>query len=388
MVSPLSLDDLRELIDIFRHRWDPIILVLLADRPRRRKELTQEVRDGSGEHIADGVLSEVLTRLQTDGMIVKDKSGANHVVYRATQAALTTVARLRRISDLDANGPPLRPRLSWPEPPEESTRMTDNPADSDSPLNTEVPHSARVWNYWLGGKDNFAIDREVGDQVKEAFPDIVPIARESRRFLGRAVQFLAGDIGIRQFLDIGTGLPTADNTHEVAQRISPECRIVYVDHDPLVLAHARALLNSHAAGTTDYLQADVRDVTTILAGATRTLDLSQPIAVMMLGILGNVTDYDEARSVVDRLVEAVSPGSYLVINDGTNVINPEARNEATRISIETGFPYIARSPKQIRAYFHAVDLIEPGVVSCSRWRPDHDATPQEVDAFCGVARKR
>jgi hypothetical protein len=266
--------------------------------------------------------------------------------------------------------------------------VTDSSPTRGAKLDTGAPHSARVWNYWLGGKDNFAADRQLGDQIKQIFPDIVDIARASRVFLTRAARYLAGEVGVRQFLDIGTGLPTVDNTHEVAQRLVPQSRIVYVDNDPMVLTHARALLTSSPQGVTDYIEADVHNPEKILEGAARTLDFSQPVALMMLGVLGNVVDYDEARSIVARLVAAVPPGSYLVINDGTNVINPQARNEATRTSIEVGTPYIARSPEQIAGFFHGLELVEPGVVSSPRWRPDTTGgVPDEVDVFCGMARK-
>src|SRR4051812_8373979 len=190
-------------------------------------------------------------------------------------------------------------------------------------LKTDVPHSARIWNYWLGGKDNFAADRAVGDQVKQVYPDIVNVALASRAFLGRAVRFLAGEVGIRQFLDLGTGLPTAGNTHEVAQHIAPESKVVYLDNDPLVLVHARALLTSSPEGVTEYIDADVREPGKVLAAAAETLDFSRPIALMMLGILGNVADEDQPSppEIVHRLVNAVPSGSYLVIND--SVIAPE-----------------------------------------------------------------
>jgi hypothetical protein len=272
--------------------------------------------------------------------------------------------------------------------------MTGNSSSDDEQtppsLDTSVPHSARVWNYWLGGKDNFAADRALGDQIKQLFPDIISIARESRRFLTRAVRYLAEDVGIRQFLDVGTGLPTADNTHEVAQRINSRSRIVYIDNDPLVLVHARALLTGSPEGVTDYLNADVHDPDSILRGAAKILDFAEPVALMMLGILGNVVDYDEARSILGRLMSALPPGSYLVVNDGTNVVNREARDAATRVSIEAGTPYIARHPDEIAGFFHGLELVEPGVVSSSRWRPDLEAdapAPAEVDVFCGVARK-
>jgi hypothetical protein len=265
---------------------------------------------------------------------------------------------------------------------------TDTSGQQPAPkLDTGVPHSARVWNYWLGGKDNFAADRQLGDQVREVFPDIVEIARASRQFLVRAVRFLAGEAGIRQFLDIGTGLPTADNTHEVAQRIAPESRIVYVDNDPLVLVHARALLTSSPEGATDYIDADVRDPDKILREAAGTLDFSRPIALMMLGILGNVADYEEARSILKRLVDAVPSGSYLVINDSPD--NTEGVREAERTLHSAGHPYHLRRPEQITAYFNGLELLEPGVVSTPQWRPDPSPSgpPAALEVLCGIARK-
>jgi O-methyltransferase involved in polyketide biosynthesis len=256
-----------------------------------------------------------------------------------------------------------------------------------SGLDTSRPHSARVWNYFCGGKDNFAVDRQLGEQIKQAYPGIVEVAKESRAFLVRTVTFLAAEAGIRQFLDLGTGLPTADNTHEVAQRVDPACRIVYVDNDPMVLVHARALLTSTPEGACDYIDADVRDPETILAAAAKTLDFNQPVALTMLGILGNVVDYDQARTIVRRLVEAVPSGSYLVVNDGTNVIDQKGRDEATQLSIDAGTPYIARSPEQIGGFFDGLELLEPGVVSTPQWRPAGFEIPDEIDVFCGVARR-
>src|SRR3954452_10188145 len=182
--------------------------------------------------------------------------------------------------------------------------MADVPGAA-SELDTNVPQTARIWNYWLGGKDNFAVDRQVGDQIRQAFPQIVENARASRAFLVRSVTYVAAEAGIRQFLDVGTGLPTADNTHEVAQRIAPESRIVYVDFDPLVLVHARALLTSCPEGVTQYVDADVHDPAAVLAGAARSLDLSRPVAVMMLGVLNFVFDDADARRIVATLMAAV-----------------------------------------------------------------------------------
>jgi S-adenosyl methyltransferase len=253
-------------------------------------------------------------------------------------------------------------------------------------LDTGVPHSARVWNYWLGGKDNFAADRAAGDQVRAAYPEVVEIARASRAFLVRAVRYLAGEAGIRQFLDVGTGLPTADNTHEVAQALASRSRVVYVDNDPMVLVHARALLTSTPDGATDYIDADVHDPEKILHEAARTLDFSQPVALMMLGILGNVASNDEAHSIVKWLVDAVPSGSYLVINDGTKT--SEVHVEAERTAHEAGHEYILRSPAQIAGFFEGLELVEPGVVATPLWRPDPSSgPPADLSVHCGVARK-
>jgi hypothetical protein len=257
----------------------------------------------------------------------------------------------------------------------------------DPKLDTSVPHSARVWNYWLGGKDNFAVDRQVGDQVHAVFPGIVDLARASRAFLVRAVRHLAADAGIRQFLDLGTGLPTANNTHEVAQAVAPDSRTVYVDNDPLVLVHARALLVGTPEGITDYVDADIRNPAKVLDEASRTLDFSQPVAVMLLGILGNLPDYAEVQAIVKRLVDAVPSGSYLVINDGTNT--SEASIEGARVASEGGRPYTLRSPEEIAGLFAGLELLEPGVVSTQHWRPEPNMSGSlvEVDGYCGVARK-
>lgn len=266
-------------------------------------------------------------------------------------------------------------------------------------IDTTRPHSARIWNYWLGGKDNYAVDREVGDEFLAIFPGQAEVARQARAFLGRVVGFLAAEAGIRQFLDVGTGLPTAGNTHEVAQRVAPESRIVYVDNDPLVLVHARALLTSSPQGACDYVDADLRDAGTILAEAARTLDFTQPVALIMLGILGHIADEDGPKEIVARLVNPLAAGSYLVIADGTNVLEGQGRGDAGDESARArayrhyaeagGIPYRPRTPEEIEGFFEGLELIDPGVVSVSRWRPEPTpfGEPVEVDAFGGVARK-
>jgi S-adenosyl methyltransferase len=268
----------------------------------------------------------------------------------------------------------------------------DSPASAPqrTAIDTTVSHSARIWNYWLGGKDNYQVDREVGDQILSYVPELVRSARADRQFLVRAVQYLAGEEGIRQFLDIGTGLPTADNTHQVAQRVAPGSRIVYADNDPLVLVHARALLTSTPQGACDYLDADVRDPGTILQGAARTLDLARPVAVMLLGILNFVLDDSEAQSVVRQLLDGVPSGSYLVISHPTTEVDAEPMTQAVQFWNQQGSALMTlRTRADIIRFFDGMDLAEPGVVSCSRWRPGEDTGQiAEVTHFCGVARKR
>jgi len=253
---------------------------------------------------------------------------------------------------------------------------------------TSVPNSARVWNYLLGGKDNYPVDRKAAEAVLQVFPGMADIARQSRHMLVRVVRYLAREAGIRQFLDIGTGLPTFDNTHEVAQREAPESRIVYVDNDPLVLVHAQALLTGSPEGATDYIQADVRDPEFILREAARTLDFTRPTALMLMGIMGLVADYEEARAIVRRLLEAVPSGSYLACYDGTNT-DPAYVKALGGYNKGGAVPYTPRSPEQIAAFFEGLELLEPGVVSVSRWRPESTewGTPPEVACWGGLARK-
>ncbi|WP_370024728.1 SAM-dependent methyltransferase [Planotetraspora sp. GP83] len=271
--------------------------------------------------------------------------------------------------------------------------MSDTPlSDSDRippTIDSTVPHSARVWNYMLGGKDNYLVDRQAGERIREIFPGMVDIARQSRYMLARAVRYLAGEGQLRQFLDIGTGLPTVDNTHEVAQRLAPQSRIVYVDNDPLVLVHAQALLTSTPEGATDYIEADVRDPGTVLRMAAKTLDFGQPTALLLMGILGLVGDYDEARSIADRLMAALPSGSYLALYDGTDT-DPAYVEAIGRYNAGSGAtPYTPRSPEQIARYFDGLELVEPGIVSVSRWRPEPSpwGDPPLVACAGGVARK-
>lgn len=256
-------------------------------------------------------------------------------------------------------------------------------------LQTDRPHSARVWNYLLGGKDNYPADAAAGEMILQAFPDIAAVARHQRAFLARAVRFLTAEAGIRQFLDIGTGLPTANNTHEVAQWVAPESRIVYVDNDPLVLTHARALLTSTPEGACAYVDADVRDTAAILGEAARTLDLTRPVALTMLGIMGQLPDEEDPWSLVDRLMAALPSGSYLALSDGTDT--SAMMSEAIEAyNANSASSYHLRSHARIAEFFHGLEVVEPGVVLTPTWRPDIDQDRSDSlpgPSVCGVGRK-
>ncbi|MDI3419307.1 SAM-dependent methyltransferase [Streptomyces luteolus] len=276
------------------------------------------------------------------------------------------------------------------ERPTPETAPETAPDELRARINTAQPHTARIWNYWLGGKDNYDVDRAAGDQIRQLHPGIGEYARADRRFLGAAVRHLVDKVGIRQFLDVGTGLPTADNTHEVAQALAPESRVVYVDNDPLVLAHARALLTSTPEGRTAYLDADLRDVDTILEHAARTLDLSRPVALVLLGVVIFIEDEEEARGVVRRIMDALPSGSHLVLSHTiTSPAMPDV-DAAVAFWNEHGTPKLTqRTPAQVAEFFDGLELIGPGVVSCNRWHPDvADETVEEVAMFGGVAVKR
>ena len=257
-------------------------------------------------------------------------------------------------------------------------------------IDTSKAHTARVWNYWLGGRDNYLVDREVGERIRAVLPDIVDAARAQRGFLGRVVRYLAADAGIRQFLDIGTGLPTANNTHEVAQATAPGSRVVYVDNDPVIMAHARALLTSTPEGATDYVHADLREPDTILREAARTLDFTRPIALMLLGIVEHILDTKEAYAIVHQLLAALPSGSYLVLCDPTTEVHREVMLEAIRQWNDSATPLItARSRQELIRFFDGLELLEPGVVSASLWRPQATelGPPVEVFNFGGVGQK-
>lgn len=256
-------------------------------------------------------------------------------------------------------------------------------------IDTSVAHVARVYDYWLGGKDNFGVDRELADKVLQIDPATVLSVRANRRFLARAVRYLAADAGIRQFLDVGTGLPSMNNTHEVAQAVAPESKVVYVDNDPIVLVHARALLTSHAEGKTAYLDADLRDPAAVLAGAARVLDLTEPVCVLLLGVLHMLGDEEDPRGIVDRFMAAVPAGSYLVITHLASDVHREVMAEVGRLLNRSLAQQITmRAREGVTSLFDGLHLVDPGVVLAQEWRPDSpdDASTPSV-LWAGVARK-
>ena len=269
-----------------------------------------------------------------------------------------------------------------------SGEAADAPGDATA-FDTSVAHVARVYNYWLGGKDNFAADRAAAEQAMSAFPDIVLSARANRAFLRRTVTYLAREAGIRQFLDIGTGIPSANNTHEVAQSVAADSRIVYVDNDPVVLAHARALLTSSSNGATDYIDADLRQADQILAGAAGTLDFSQPVAVMLMAILQHLNDDDDPYAVVGKLMAAVPSGSYLVLSHPAKDIHAaEMAAMAERLNQMMAEKVTFRGEAEVARFFTGLELVEPGMTNVPGWRPDTEEEASSPAAlWAGVARK-
>jgi hypothetical protein len=273
------------------------------------------------------------------------------------------------------------------------TKMTTDEAASTAdplPFDTSVAHQARIYDYLLGGKDNYAADREAAEAALKIYPEWAFTARANRAFLGRVVRYLAGEAGIRQFLDIGTGIPTAGNLHQVAQKIAPETRVVYVDYDPVVLAHARALLTSSEAGATEYIDADLRDTDTILSRAGLLLDFAQPVAVTMLFILHAIPDEDDPHAIVATVLDALPPGSYLALSHlGSDIFDEEAQqgfqNIVGRMSQQQ---YTGRSREQMLRFFEGMELIEPGLVRIEEWRPDAGSVSDyKSTAWAAVGRK-
>jgi hypothetical protein len=257
-------------------------------------------------------------------------------------------------------------------------------------IDISVANQARVYDYVLGGKDNYAADREFAEAIGKVWPEMAITVRANRAFLGRGVRYLAGEAGIRQFLDIGTGIPTAGNTHQVAQAIAPETRVVYVDNDPIVLLHARALLVSNPAGATDYVDADLRDTAAILAHARRLLDFSRPVAVTLIGILQAIPDADDPYAIVAALMDAVPSGSYLAIgHPGSDLVGRKTNDDVTDVSKRmVGTLHTFRTRDQVARFFAGLDLVQPGVVRAEEWRPDPGGAADKSHLWCAVGRKR
>jgi S-adenosyl methyltransferase len=256
-------------------------------------------------------------------------------------------------------------------------------------IDTSVAHSARVHDYWLGGRDNFAADRAAGDAVMAAYPGIVESVRANRAFLARAVRFLAQEAGITQFLDIGTGIPAANNTHEVAQAVTPDARIAYVDYDPVVLQHARVLLTSAVPGTVDYIDADLRDPAKILRAAAKSLDFSRPVAIMLIAVMHLIVDADDPYGIIGQLKAEMAPGSYLVLSQVASDVETEQVAEARRrynsLARET---QRHRTREEVTRFFDGLVLVDPGVVLVQQWRPASDLEAKARSTmWCGVARR-
>jgi len=264
------------------------------------------------------------------------------------------------------------------------------PAGEPAEIDTTVAHPARVYDYWLGGKDNFAADREAGDRVLAATPGLRERVRANRAFLVRVVRYLAAEAGIRQFLDIGTGIPSANNTHEVAQQAAPDSRIVYVDNDPIVLTHARALLAGGPKGSIQYIDGDVRDMASLGRAAAQTLDLTRPTAVLLLGILHLIQDSEGPYEIVAQLMDAQPSGSYLAISHPASDIHPGQAEAQRRYNERVSTPQTLRTRAEVSRFFEGLDLVPPGLVYVHTWRPGPDdlVPPDGVSAYGGVAGKR
>jgi hypothetical protein len=258
-------------------------------------------------------------------------------------------------------------------------------------FDTSRAHQARMYDYFLGGKDNYAADREAAEAWLKIDPKAAFSSRANRAFLGRAVRYLAGDAGMRQFLDIGTGIPTAGNTHQIAQAIAPQSRVVYVDYDPVVLAHARALLTSDGPGATEYIDADLRDTDAILSQARELLDFGRPVAVTLIAILHAVPDADDPYAIVARIMDAVPSGSYLAVSHvGSDLFDTEALAGVSNLTDQVAdWKFASRDRERVARFFADMDLVEPGLVRVEEWRPSSAAADEGKSTVYGaVARKR
>ena len=391
------------IVDSLRYSWHAPILRALVAGPARYSEIRAGLFERQGEPPADGVISKGLKALQALGLVAREPPDSPRAVWELTDQgrwAVTVIddwergdaADLASDQNLTDDGSSLSVRpISLDTGGRREKRMANG--QSGEAIDSTKVHPARRYNYWLGGKDNFAADRASADEIEKAFPTIRLTAQENRAFLRRAVGYLTADAGIRQFLDIGTGLPTADNTHEVAQRIAADSRIVYVDNDPLVLVHARALLNSSSHGKTAYLEADLRRPDDILGDPqlTATLDLTRPVALVLVAVLHFIHGRAAAQPIVDRLMSALPTGSYLVATHATeDFASPELRARYQELFAAGRADVWPRDRAEFGALFDGLDLVKPGLVPVSQWRPEPKATiPPRGDTslWAAVGRK-
>ncbi len=397
------------LLQILKYAWRPPILRALKDGPRRYTDIRADLIEQQGHTPGDGYISTELRELRDLGLIEQcDLEGSRRRAWTLTGLGHAAVVVIDTVddpssADVDPQGRPgdSATEASTSEPRDDHEggsagrrrSLIVDPEKRPATLDVGVPHPARRYNYWLGGKDNFRADRESGDAIARVFPSIRTAARENRAFMQRAVRFLAHEEGVRQFLDIGTGLPTADNVHQVAQSIDERSRVVYVDNDPLVITHARALLNSSAVGRTAYIEADIRDPDAILhdPAVSDTLDFSAPIALMIVAVMHFIPDEDEPYGVVKRLVDALPTGSYLVLSHATfDPLDPDTITALNKANAGSMPPFCPRTADEVARYFHGLELVEPGIVSVSDWRPITDSRPAPAEAagYGAVARKR
>lgn len=395
--------------EILTHVWRAPILRSLADGPKRYAEVRANLVELKGSTPGDGYISTELRGLRHLGFVERSPiDNTRRYAWTLTEVGKVAVEVIDEFESPPAERPPARATKNLdPSSTAAHTELkSDDHSDRQSGLamnelearqnkiDTSVAHPARRYNYWLGGKDHFAADRASGDLIKAAHPTVVESALENRGFLRRSVEFLAGEAGVDMFLDIGTGLPTAGNTHEVAQNINPCCRVVYVDNDPMVMAHARALMTSTPQGRSFYLEKDLRNPDDILTHpeVAALLSSGRPVALMLIAVLHFIEDHTQARTIVHQLIDRLPSGSYVAASNFTLDYSTEAQIATYRSMISQGradaYP---RTRTEFEEFFTGLELVEPGIVSVSEWRSTVPTakriTPREVAIYGAVGRK-
>ncbi|GAA1025797.1 hypothetical protein GCM10009557_01140 [Virgisporangium ochraceum] len=408
--------DLQHIDSLVHNVWDATALFCLEDHALRYTDLGSQMSEWSGQRLSDSTVTQTVKRLFRAGMVetIKDNDGARTVSrYALTDAGRARLAKLRVLQSAGAAArtearPPHATRdgathgiARQSTSADDSTMAWDDrdPGGAQEPVDGSAnrfdifkPHPARRYNYWLGGKDHYPADRQSAAEIEKVMPSVVMGARENRKFQRRVVRFLAAEAGIRQFLDIGTGLPAPDNTHEVAQAIDPTSRIVYVDNDPLVLANARALLTGTSEGRTAYIDADLREPEKILGhpDLRGTLDLDQPVALLLIAVLHFIVDDEDPYGLVARLLGKLAPGSYVAITNVTQDFMPAEQVEVVNAAASTGRhgQVRFRSAAELGQFFEGTDLVPPGICSVADWQRDESPPPPAADVSClgGVAR--